>query len=81
MGQVASADDITSGDCKFPPIAYNELTQKQRACHCILRNDHLKIREFRGSSRVRSTVISHRPSVEEKRWKSLRFFEEGRFFF
>ena len=33
MGRVACADDTTSGDCKFPPIAYTELTQKQRACY------------------------------------------------
>ena len=33
MGQVACAADIPSDDCKFPPIAYTELTQKQRACY------------------------------------------------
>ena len=33
MGQAACADDITPAECKIPPIAYTELTQKQRACY------------------------------------------------
>ena len=33
MGQVAGTDGITPAECKFPPIAYTELTQKQRACY------------------------------------------------
>ena len=33
MGQAASTDGITPAECKIPPIAYTELTQKQRACY------------------------------------------------
>jgi hypothetical protein len=33
MGQAACPGDITPAECKIPPIAYTELTQKQRACY------------------------------------------------
>ena len=33
MGQAACPDDTTPAECKIPPIAYTELTQKQRACY------------------------------------------------
>ena len=55
MGRVACADDTTSGDCKFPPIAYTALTQIEDATVCAVPELLTKRRSFLGEPCLEAT--------------------------